>query len=88
MGRCSTSGVDGGTFLEVNIEGTPRRMDGKMRPVWIYLRDYKEVNGLRIPYVSETEVEGNRDTHKMIIENVVVNPKLEDSLFTKLSSQP
>jgi outer membrane lipoprotein-sorting protein len=80
--------VDGDTFLEVKIEGTPRRMDGKMRPVWIYLRDYKEVNGLMIPYVSETEVQGNRDTHKMIIENVVVNPKLEDSLFTKPSSQP
>lgn len=80
--------VDAATFLDVKIEGTPRRMDGRMRPVWIYLRDYKEVNGLMIPYVSETEVQGNRDTHKMIIENVVVNPKLEDSLFTKPSSRP
>jgi outer membrane lipoprotein-sorting protein len=80
--------VDAGTFLEVKVEGTPRRMDGKMRPVWIYLRDYKDVNGLMIPYVIETEVQGNKDTHKMIIESVVVNPKLEDSLFTKPSSQP
>jgi outer membrane lipoprotein-sorting protein len=80
--------VDAGTFLEVKVEGTPRRVNGKMRPVSIYLRDYKDVNGLMIPYVSETAVQGNRDTHKMIIESVVVNPKLEDSLFTKPSPQP
>lgn len=80
--------IDAQTFLDVKVEGTPRRMDGKMRPVWIYLRDYKNVNGLMIPYVMETEVQGNRETHKMIIESVVVNPKLEDSLFTKPSPQP
>ena len=80
--------VDAETFLDVKVEGTPRRMDGKMRPVWIYLRDYKNVNGLMIPYVVETEVQGYKVTHKMIIESVVVNPKLEDSLFTKPSSQP
>ena len=80
--------VDAETFLEVKVEGTPRRMDGKMRPVWIYLRDYKDVNGLMIPYVMETEVQGNRETHKMVIESVVVNPKMEDSLFTKPSPQP
>jgi len=40
--------VDAETFLDVKVEGTPRRMDGKMRPVSIYLRDYKDVNGLMI----------------------------------------
>jgi outer membrane lipoprotein-sorting protein len=80
--------VDAETFLDVKVEGTPRRMDGKMRPVWIYLRDYKDVNGLMIPYVSETEVQGYKEKHKMVIETVVVNPKLEDSLFTKPSAQP
>jgi outer membrane lipoprotein-sorting protein len=80
--------VDAETFLEVKVEGTPRRMDGKMRPVWIYLRDYKSVNGLMIPYVIETAVQGYKDTHKLIVENVVVNLKLDDSLFTKPSLQP
>jgi outer membrane lipoprotein-sorting protein len=77
--------VDAETFLEVEQEGTPRRMDGSMRPVSIYLRDYKAVNGLMIPYVIETAVQGNRNTHKMFIESVVINPKLEDSLFAKPS---
>ena len=75
--------LDAGTFLEVKVEGTPRRMDGKMRPVSIYLRDYKTVNGLKVPYVIETAVEGNRDTHKMLIETVAVNQKLDDALFAK-----
>jgi hypothetical protein len=75
--------LDAGTFLEVKVEGTPRRMDGKMRPVSIYLRDYKTVNGLKVPYVIETAVEGNRDTHKMLVESVAVNSKLEDALFAK-----
>lgn len=75
--------VDAQSFLDVKIDGTPRRMDGKYRKVNIYLRDYKTVQGLVIPYVIETEVEGYRPTHKMMIESVVVNPKLEDSRFTK-----
>jgi hypothetical protein len=75
--------LDAGTFLEVKVEGTPRRMDGKMRPVSIYLRDYKTVNGLQVPYVIETAVEGNRDTHKMLVESVAVNSKLDDALFAK-----
>jgi outer membrane lipoprotein-sorting protein len=82
--------VDAQTFLEVKIEGVPRRMDGKMRPVEIYYRDYKSVNGLMVPYVLETAVQGVQGatlSHKMTIENVVVNPKLEDSLFAKPSGK-
>lgn len=74
--------IDAETFLDVKIEGTPRRMDGRMRQVEIYYRDYKTVNGLTIPYMLETTVQGVKKSHKMTIESVVVNPKLDDSLFT------
>jgi hypothetical protein len=75
--------LDAETFLEVKVEGTPRRMDNKMRPVSIYLRDYKLVSGLKVPYVIETAVQGNKDTHKMFIERVAVNAKLDDVQFAK-----
>jgi hypothetical protein len=75
--------IDAETFLDVKVEGVPRRMDGRMHPVEIYLRDYKSVNGLLLPYVVETSVQGFRPTHKMAIETVTVNPKLEDALFSK-----
>ena len=75
--------VDAQTFMEVKIEGVPRRMDGKMRPVEVYMRDYRPVSGLMVPHLLETTVQGFKPSHKMTIESVIVNPKLEDSLFAK-----
>jgi hypothetical protein len=75
--------VDAQTFLDVKVEGTPRRLDGKFHPVATYLRDYRSVNGLMIPYVNETAVDGVKQTEKILVEKVIVNPKLEDSHFSK-----
>jgi outer membrane lipoprotein-sorting protein len=75
--------IDTQSFLDVRISGTPRRMDGRMHNVYIYQRDFRNVQGLMIPHVLETAVEGYRETHKIEIESLVINPKLEESLFTK-----
>jgi hypothetical protein len=86
--------IDAQTFLETKIEGQPRRLDGVYHPVEIYYRDYRPVDGLQIPFVLETRVlpvaktaTGMRDTpvppERITIENVVVNPKLDASLFSK-----
>lgn len=75
--------VDAQSFLDVKVSGTPRRMDGKMHNVSIYQRDFRSVQGVMVPYVLETSVDGYRESHKTVIETVAVNPKLEDSLFTK-----
>jgi outer membrane lipoprotein-sorting protein len=75
--------VDAQSFLELKIEGAPRRLDGKMHPVEIYYRDYRSANGLMIPYALETTVVGvNHSAHKMTVESVQVNAKLDDALFT------
>ena len=87
--------IDAETFLEGKIEGTPRRLDGTEHPVEVYYRDYHTVDGLKIPFVLETRVLpisktalGLRDTpvppEKVTIEKVVVNPKLDEKLFSKL----
>jgi len=73
--------VDAETFLETKIEGAPRRLDGKYHPVAIYLRDYRSVDGLVMPFVLETAVEGVRDTEKILIEHIISNPKLDESRF-------
>lgn len=75
--------IDTQNFLDVKVEGAPRRMDGRMRTVWIYQRDFRSVQGLMIPFVLVTAVDGYRETHSMVIEKVTVNPKLDDALFTK-----
>jgi hypothetical protein len=86
--------IDAETFLETKMEGQPRRMDGTEHPVEVYFRDYRQVNGLVIPFVFETKVlpvtrtaTGFKDTpvpvEKIALDSVVVNPKLDDSLFMK-----
>ncbi|HVO21370.1 MAG TPA: hypothetical protein VMU15_19060 [Anaeromyxobacter sp.] len=75
--------VDAKSFLDVKVEGIPRRMDGKMRTVWVTERDYRPVNGLMVPFMLETAVDGSPDTHKMIVEKVALNPQLDDALFEK-----
>ncbi len=75
--------VDAQTFLDVKVEGTPRRLNGKFHPVATYLRDYRSVNGLMIPYVNETVVESVKKTEKIIVEKVIVNPNLEEARFSK-----
>jgi hypothetical protein len=91
--------IDAQTFLEAKMEGQPRRLDGSDHPVEIYLGDYRSVSGLQIPHVMQTKVfpvnrtaTGLRDTpipaEKIVIEKVVVNPKLDDTLFTKPQITP
>lgn len=79
--------IDTQTFLDVKLSGTPRRMDGKMHNVYIYQREFKTVQGLVLPQLLETAVDGYRDTHKMVIESLVINPKLDDALFKKPQSK-
>ena len=75
--------IDASTFLDVKVEGSPRWMDGKLRSVWVYQRDFRPVQGVMLPFSYETAVEGYADTHKMTIEKAEVNPKLDAALFSK-----
>jgi outer membrane lipoprotein-sorting protein len=75
--------IDAQSFLDVKVEGSQRRMDGRMRDVYVYQRDFRPVQGLMIPFVLETTVDGYRVTHKTIIDKVTLNPKLDDALFGK-----
>jgi outer membrane lipoprotein-sorting protein len=83
-GRVEHVWIDAQSFLDVKVEGVPRRMDGRIHPVFVYQRDFRKVDGgILMPFALETTVEGYPNTHKMAIEKVTVNPKLEDTLFTK-----
>jgi hypothetical protein len=75
--------IDAHTFLDVKVEGAPRRMDGRIHTVYVYQRDFRPVQGMLVPFALETVVDGYPDTHKMVIEKVGMNPKLDDALFTK-----
>jgi len=75
--------IDAKSFLEAKIDGEPRRMDGRMRKVAIFYRDFKPVAGLQFPHTLETVVEKVNGSHKMTIQTIKVNPPLDDTLFAK-----
>jgi outer membrane lipoprotein-sorting protein len=75
--------IDAKSFLEAKIDGEPRRIDGRMRKVAVFYRDFKPVGGLQFPHTMETMVESVKGSHKMTIKTIKVNPPLDDSLFAK-----
>ncbi len=75
--------VDAQSYLELKVEGIPRRLDGKMHSVETYYRDYTSISGLMIPFVLETTVDKVKPARKITVETVVLNPKLEDTAFAK-----
>jgi len=95
-GAVTHAWIDAKTFLEAKMEGQPKTLDGVSHPVEVYYRDYRNVNGLQIPFVLETQVQpvktGQRQTsaqsEKTVIEKVNINPKLDDALFTRASLEP
>jgi hypothetical protein len=91
--------IDSQTFLEMKIEGMPRQLNGIFHPTEIYYRDYRSIDGLQIPFLLETRVSPATGTapgfmgtlvpaEKMVIDKVVVNPKLDLSLFSKAGIEP
>jgi len=75
--------IDAQSFLDVKVEGIPRRMDGKMHKVWVTQRDFRSVQGLMIPFVCDTAVEGYPQTHALTLQSVIVNRPVDDARFTK-----
>jgi len=76
--------IDANTFLETKIEGTPRKLDGKLHNVEIYYRDYRTVSLVKVPYLTETKVQGVNQAEKIEIDEVAINARVEDSRFAKL----
>ncbi len=74
--------IDAGSFLDVQIDGT-RRLNGHPVAEYTALRDFRDVGGIKVPYVMETRTEGLPEREKIVVEKVALNPKLADALFSK-----
>ena len=75
--------IDAKSYLDVKVEGNPRHMDGRMHNTYVYQSDFRTVQGLVVPFVMQTVVDGYPDRHGMYIDKVTVNPQLAATSFAK-----
>jgi hypothetical protein len=72
--------VDATSFLDVKIDGS-RHLDGKTHVIETYLKNYKPVNGLMFPMLSETVIQGVPGSTKITVATVSVNSAIDDGRF-------
>jgi len=75
--------VDEATFLEVKMDGEPRKLDGKLHTVSVYFHDYKSEHGLVFAHEQQTVVEGTKQSNKLTVTKFAINEPMDDALFQK-----
>jgi hypothetical protein len=74
--------VDAQSFLDVQVDGS-RRLNGHEVPTYTTLRDFRMVQGVKVPFEMETRTTGIPDKEKIVVEKVAVNPPVDEHLFSK-----
>jgi hypothetical protein len=75
--------VDAETFLELKYEREFRNAQGRNAVTAMFYRDYHDFQGLQIPVVIESGSASGKDSSKMVIERVALNPPLDEQLFAR-----
>jgi outer membrane lipoprotein-sorting protein len=73
---------DSSTSLLLKWEGT-RKIEGKDVPWESIFHDFREVNGLKYPFLIESDAPGTDQSQKITAEKIEVNVPIEDSRFEK-----
>ena len=72
--------LDDETALEVKLEAV-RKLRGKERLMETLYSNWDGVDGLMIPRRQETRYQGADESHFMTVENISVNPPIDDKRF-------
>jgi hypothetical protein len=80
--------VDAQTFLEVRYDRAVSGSAGASKTVSVVYRDYKDTDGLKIPSIIETGVGPGVAPDRMVIEKVVLNPRLDARTFIMPGARP
>jgi hypothetical protein len=75
--------VDAKSFLDVASDREARNAFGMTGTVTVHYLDYRTVDGLKLPFLIESSGSGHPGTDKMVIDKIVLNPPLQDWMFTK-----
>jgi len=72
--------LDAESYLEVKME-SKRMARGSEVESESYVSNYKEVEGMMMPFAVESGMKGNPMRQKIVVDKIEVNPTLQDSLF-------
>jgi outer membrane lipoprotein-sorting protein len=73
---------DASTALLLKWEGT-RKIEGKEVPWESFFHDFRDVNGLKYPFLIESDAPGTDQSQKIAAGKIEVNIPIEDSRFLK-----
>lgn len=82
-GRTRTDWIDAQSFLELKYDREAHNAGGGPVTVSVYYGDYQTVLGLVMPFTIETGGTGARQTDKLVIEKIAINPALPGGLFSE-----
>lgn len=75
--------VDAQNFLDVKYDREARGPSGRPATIEVMYRDFKDVDGVRIPFVIESGAVGTDKKDRLVIDKVSLNPPLDNSTFAK-----
>lgn len=79
-GAVRTLYVDAQTGLETQVELT-QTLRGQPKLLRTRFGDYRTVDGLRLPHLLESRLEGAPYSHKLLVTSVEVNPPIAETRF-------
>lgn len=78
---------DASTYLLLKCQGS-RQMDGKDIPWVTFFHDYREVDGLKYPFLIEYEEPGTENGHKIASDKIELNVPIDGARFSKPNPPP
>jgi len=79
-GEVRTISLDADSFLEIKVE-SKRTVRDTEREAESTLGDYKEVEGMMMPFSVESGMKGAPQKQKITIEKIEINPAIDDARF-------
>jgi hypothetical protein len=79
--------VDAQSFLDVKYDRPVRGTSGRLMTIEVTYRNFRDVDGLKIPFVIESGAQGVDKKDRLVIDKVSLNPPLGDTTFAKPVTQ-
>jgi len=86
-GELSYFFFDASTYVLLKCQGN-RQFGGKDIPWVTFFRDFREVNGLKYPFLIEYEEPGTENAHKITADKIEVNVSIDEARFGKPNPPP